>query len=53
MRIFSIHPDQIQETDVLPQALPESGFVWMAFSRREFEIMQAQVQQVFIFEAGI
>ena len=46
MRIFSIHPDQIQETDVLPQALPESGFVWMAFSRREFEIMQAQVQQV-------
>lgn len=46
MRIFSIHADQIQETDALPQVLPEQGFVWMTFSRREFEILQGQVQQV-------
>ncbi len=46
MRIFSVHTDQIQETDALPQALPEQGFVWMTFSRREFEIMQGQVQEV-------
>ena len=46
MRIFSIHADQIQETDALPQVLPEQGFVWMTFSRHEFEILQGQVQQV-------
>lgn len=46
MRIFSIHADQIYETDVMPQTLSEQGFVWMTFSRREFELMQAEVQQV-------
>eukprot|EP01036_Dinobryon_divergens_P053707 gene53707-71777_t len=30
----------------MPQTLSEQGFVWMTFSRREFELMQAEVQQV-------
>lgn len=46
MQVFSIHADQIAETTVLPTALPEQGFVWLSFSRREFEIMQGQVQQM-------
>lgn len=45
MRIFSIQAQQqIIETDVLPTTLPEQGFLWMAFARREFEIHLPQVQ---------
>lgn len=44
MRIFSIQSYQVHETDQLPEALPEQGFVWMAFARREFELVQGQVQ---------
>jgi len=46
MQVFSIHADQIAETAILPTALPAQGFVWLSFSRREFEIMQGQVQQM-------
>jgi Mg2+ and Co2+ transporter CorA len=46
MQVFSIHADQMSESDQLPTQLPEQGFLWMAFSRREFEIMQGRVQQV-------
>lgn len=47
MRIFSIHnQQQITETEFLPQALPEQGFLWMAFARREFEIELPNIQQV-------
>jgi hypothetical protein len=46
MQVFSIHADQITETTVLPTALPDQGFVWLSFSRREFELMQGQVQQM-------
>jgi magnesium transporter len=34
----------VSETAELPTALPENGFVWIACARREFEVMQAQVQ---------
>ena len=45
MRIFSIPTQaQITESDVLPSALPDHGFLWMAFARREFEIHLPQVQ---------
>lgn len=44
MRIFSIYADQISETDALPNALPDRGFLWMAFSRREFEVYQGRIQ---------
>jgi Mg2+ and Co2+ transporter CorA len=46
MQTFSINADQITETDVLPDALPADGFLWLAFSRREFEILQSQVQNM-------
>jgi len=44
MRVFSITAHQVQESGELPQGLPSSGFVWMAFSRREFELLQQTVQ---------
>ena len=44
MRIFSIHQTTVTETDVLPEQLPEHGFIWMAFARREFELLQDEIQ---------
>jgi Mg2+ and Co2+ transporter CorA len=44
MRIFSIGTGPVTESGHLPLQLPEHSFVWMAFSRREFEVMQYEVQ---------
>ncbi len=46
MRVFSISSasQAIAETDSLPTQLPAQGFVWIACARREFEVVQAQVQ---------
>ena len=46
MRVFHITPGQqrISETDALPTELPAQGFVWIACARREFEVLQAQIQ---------
>lgn len=44
MRVFSIAAGAVVESDQWPSRLPDQGFVWMAFSRREFEVLQSQVQ---------
>jgi magnesium transporter len=44
MRVFSLHPGSVVETDALPEQLPAQGFVWMAFARREFEVLQHDIQ---------
>ena len=44
MRIFSISPSGVTETDTLPTQLPAQGFVWLACARGEFEAMHAQIQ---------
>ena len=46
MRVFTLNPggSGASETDSLPAALPEHGFLWIACARREFEVLQAQVQ---------
>ncbi|WP_426147644.1 magnesium transporter CorA family protein [Polaromonas sp. DSR2-3-2] len=46
MRVFTIISGSqgVLETDALPTELPPLGFVWIACARREFEVMQAQVQ---------
>ena len=44
MRVFSITSGCVSQSDQLPLCLPDRGFVWMAFTRREFEVMQNQVQ---------
>lgn len=50
MRIFSINDHHIAETDNLAALgdfrLPESGFVWIACARHEFETLQSQIQVV-------
>ncbi len=45
MRIFHITPHTVVESAELPQHMPEQGFVWMSFARREFEVLQHDVQQ--------
>lgn len=48
MRIFTINGVTVTETDSLANLLtagpPEQGFLWIACARREFEVMQAQIQ---------
>ncbi len=48
MRIFNIQTSSVTETqdlEALTQGgLPAHGFVWIAFARREFEVLQTQVQ---------
>ena len=45
MRVFTITPGSqgVLETDALPAELPAQGFVWIACTRREFEVMQAPI----------
>lgn len=47
MRVFTINSNGspgVAETDTLPLQLPLQGFVWIACARREFEVVQGQVQ---------
>ena len=44
MRIFHITSQTVAETAELPHAMPEQGFVWMSFARREFEVLQHDIQ---------
>ncbi len=44
MRIFHINLQYVVETADLPVAMPDQGFVWMAFARREFEVLQQPIQ---------
>jgi Mg2+ and Co2+ transporter CorA len=44
MRVFHIQSHHVLEQDHLPDALSEQGFVWMAFARREFELLQGHIQ---------
>ena len=44
MRNFTLTSDGLEERDTLPLALPDRGFLWLSFSRREFELMQLEVQ---------
>ncbi len=38
------HGLTVVETDALPTKLPGQGFIWIACARREFEVMQSQIQ---------
>lgn len=44
MRIFKITQTSVLESDELPQEIPVDGYLWMAFARREFEVLQQSVQ---------
>jgi Mg2+ and Co2+ transporter CorA len=44
MRIFYITADAVTESVTMPSEMPHQGFIWMAFARREFEVLQHDVQ---------
>ena len=44
MRFFHVVGDRVTELEGLPEALPASGYVWMASARREFEAGIGEVQ---------
>ncbi|MEI8170955.1 MAG: magnesium transporter CorA family protein [Rhodoferax sp.] len=48
MRIFTIHGTSVTESDalgpLLTARLPDQGYLWIACARREFEVLQAQIQ---------
>jgi len=46
VRVFTISAGSqgVVETEALPTQLPAQGFVWIACARREFEVLQAQIQ---------
>jgi magnesium transporter len=46
MRAFHIQSQQVQELEQLPVAPSQEGYDWLAFSRREFELMQSAVQEL-------
>ncbi len=48
MRNFVVSPLGLVESDALPQMLPPQGFLWLSFSRREFEVMQHEVQSLLL-----
>jgi magnesium transporter len=54
MRVFHITPDKqrIAESDALPTEVPAQGFVWIACARREFEVLQAQIQATLLTLCG-
>jgi magnesium transporter len=45
MRIFHITPNAVLESVELPQYMPSQGFMWLSFARREFEVLQHDIQQ--------
>ena len=44
MRVFHLRGDQFHELPELPEALPETGYVWIGSARREFEVNAAELQ---------
>lgn len=53
MRVFSIRAGTVSESAQLPDHQPDSGYVWVACSRREFELEQAPIQQMLHSVCGI
>ena len=45
MRIFHISPDRFTELEVLPEARPITGFLWIGSVRNEFEAQAAAIQE--------
>jgi magnesium transporter len=44
MRVFSIQAGTVTESSQLPEHRPHAGYVWVACSRREFELEQQRLQ---------
>jgi magnesium transporter len=44
MRLFHIHADQFTELSELPESAPQSGYLWVGLSRRDFEERLGELQ---------
>jgi magnesium transporter len=44
MRVFHIRGDQFTELGQIPADLPDGGYLWLAYGRREFELHYIDVQ---------
>jgi len=53
VRNFIVAPQGLTESDTLPQTLPSEGFLWLSFSRREFEVLQYEVQSLLQSLCGV
>ena len=53
MRIITIQGTAVAESAELPAQLPDGGFLWIACGRREFEVMQAQIQSTLQTISGV
>ena len=53
MRIITIDGSAVSESAELPAQLPPHGFLWIACARREFEVMQAQIQSALQSLSGV
>ena len=53
MHVHLIEGKNISASDGLPQQLPAQGYLWMSFSRREFEVMQAEIHTVLQHLCGV
>ena len=46
MHVLSIEGKNISESELIPQHMPELGYLWLSFSRREFEVMQPEIHDL-------
>lgn len=53
MRVFDITPQSVVENNVLPIRLIDDGYIWMSFARREFELIQADIQKTLQTLCGV
>ena len=44
MRVFHVQGDQFTELQALPDAAPDSGYLWIGIARAEFELKHVDVQ---------
>lgn len=44
MRVFRINSHTVSESNSLPEEIAAHEFIWMAFPRREFEVLQHEIQ---------
>ncbi len=44
MRVFHLAPDRFVELPATPASLPDTGFLWLGCTRREFEEGSAEIQ---------
>jgi len=53
MHVLSIEGKSISESELMPQHMPETGYLWLSFSRREFEVLQPEIHALLQHLCGV